>query len=196
MTCMYSDGPCWTKRWTLCWTFSCPPYRSGLDGEIHGRGIGCSGSTCGLRQRPRAVYPFARRDVSSTATSRHSRGRAGLPSRANFGHSVRFRVVCPRMQGTAINSPCFAPLTLQSCVSSILRPRCPEAPVRPIAAAAPLDGTSYPAGPGRLELKSEIAGRSKSSHRLTPLRFSRLRPRANQSFGLLNFYLRWVMKSP
>jgi len=81
MTCKSGNGPCWTKRWTLCWTFSCPPYRSGLDGEIHGRGIGCSGSTCGLRQRPRAVYPFARRDVSSTATSRHSRGRAGLPSR-------------------------------------------------------------------------------------------------------------------
>src|SRR5262249_21020512 len=50
MTCKSGNSPCWTKRWTLCWTFSCPPYRSGLDGEIHRRGIGCSGSTCGLRQ--------------------------------------------------------------------------------------------------------------------------------------------------
>jgi hypothetical protein len=21
MTCKFSNGPCWTKRWTLCWTF-------------------------------------------------------------------------------------------------------------------------------------------------------------------------------
>src|SRR5258708_3758169 len=41
MTCESSYGPCWTRRWTHCWSSCCTCYRSGVSTvkTIHG-GIG------------------------------------------------------------------------------------------------------------------------------------------------------------